>query len=387
VTNEKVLFVDDEENVLAAFRRQLRKEFEVFTAGSGAIALDLLMQDGPFAVVVADMKMPEMDGVNFLARVKEISPNTSRMILTGYAELSTAIDAVNNGKIFRFLTKPCSTQDLVQAVQSGIQQYRLVTAEQELLEKTLGQSVQLLHEIFSLTTPIAFSRTLRLQSLVQHICARMNLVDVWQYKLAAMLSQIGCIVISPMVLEKINNGRPLTADEEKMFASHPAIGSRLIRNIPRLEVVAEMVASQLRRYDEYGLIVWSREEQDATLGAQILKAAQDYDQLIQNNLAHAEALEVMKTRDGWYNPAVLRAVEQGPFPMSQFTFTLADSRSLMVGMILDEDIFSRDGRLLGERYSLVTDSLLELLQSEGGSTGIVEPFRVYARNPLMQSPL
>jgi response regulator RpfG family c-di-GMP phosphodiesterase len=262
-----------------------------------------------------------------------------------------------------------------------------VTAEQELLEKTLGQSVQLLNEVFSLTTPIAFSRTLRLQSLVQHICTRMRLADVWQYKLAAMLSQIGCIVISPMVLEKVNAGRPLTADEEKMFASHPAIGSRLIRNIPRLEVVAEMVASQLKRYDEYGLVVWSRDEQEASLGAQILKAAQDYDQLMQNNLAHAEALEVMKTRDGWYNPTVLRAIGQAPFPVSRLTFTLADSRSLEVGMILDENIYSRDGRLLGERYTLVTESLLERLQSEGGAIGVVEPFRVYARSQPVNAPL
>jgi response regulator RpfG family c-di-GMP phosphodiesterase len=318
--------------------------------------------------------------------VKEISPETSRLMLTGHAELSMAIDAVNNGKVFRFLTKPCTAEDLQSAVESGLQQYHLVTAEQDLLEKTLGQSVQLLTEIFSLSTPLAFSRTLRIHTVVQTLARRMNLEDSWQYTVAAMLSQIGCVVLSDALLEKMIQGAILTADEERLFASHPVIGSRLVRNIPRLQVAANMIVDQLKRYDEFGLIVWSKDERDATLGAQLLKAAQDYDQLTQQNISHAEAVDVMKGREGWYNPKVLKALAQEPIQVNKLVFRLVDMQSLDVGMILGEDIISRDGSRLASRYDRITPSFLDSLQLEVEKHGVIEPFRVYA-HALVISPV
>lgn len=381
--NARVLFVDDDENILAAFRRQFRKAFDIATASSGAAGLDILVQTPPFAVVVADMRMPGMDGVQFLARVKDIAPHTSRIMLTGHAEIGTAIDAVNNGKIFRFLTKPCSSEDLSQAVESGIRQNHLITAEQELLEKTLSQSVQLLSEVFSLSSPTAYSRTLRINTTVQQIVSRMGLENVWQYKLAAMLSQIGCVAISPQVLEKVATGRPLTREEENTFGSHPIIGSRLIRSIPRLEVVAAMVAGQLKHFDEYELIAWSKEEQEANLGAQILKAAQDYDQLTQTNLSHSEAVNVLEGRSGWYNPAVIKAIRKEKLQVNSLIFKLVNVKALDVGMILDEDVYSKDGKLLGARHDKITQWLLDLFQLEGENRGVIEPFRVYAQPELL----
>ena len=134
--SDKILFVDDEENILQSIKRELRKRFEVFTACGGTEALDVLRKDGPFAVIVSDMRMPVMDGIQLLTTVKDIYPETVRLMLTGNADQETAIEAVNKGAIFRFLNKPCPTPTLAMALALAVRQYRLITAEKELLNKT-----------------------------------------------------------------------------------------------------------------------------------------------------------------------------------------------------------------------------------------------------------
>ena len=104
---DKILFVDDEPAVLDGYRRSLYKEFRIETATCGSDALDLVANSGPYAVVVSDMRMPGMDGVRFLSQVRSVSPDSVRVILTGYADFQSAMNAVNEGAVFRFLTKPC----------------------------------------------------------------------------------------------------------------------------------------------------------------------------------------------------------------------------------------------------------------------------------------
>ena len=110
----KILLVDDEEHVLSGYKRYLRNHFEVHTANGGKLGLTAIQKEGPFAVVVSDFKMPEINGNQFLSNVRAIAPDTVRMMLTGYADLPTTIDAVNEGNIYRLLTKPCSSENLLQ---------------------------------------------------------------------------------------------------------------------------------------------------------------------------------------------------------------------------------------------------------------------------------
>lgn len=132
---EKVLFVDDEPSVLEGYERLLRREFQVNIAVGGERGLHAIREFGPYAVVVSDMRMPGMNGAEFLAQVRELQPETVRMLLTGHADMNAAIDAVNRGNILRFLTKPCEKEDLVEAINTGIAQYRTVIAEKDLLRK------------------------------------------------------------------------------------------------------------------------------------------------------------------------------------------------------------------------------------------------------------
>ena len=132
---DKILLVDDDAMILAGLKRQLRSQFRIETALSGEEALEIIDEKGPFAVVVSDYYMPGMNGIDFLCRVKKVDPDTVRMMLTGSADMSTAIAAVNEGSIFQFHPKPCPAEKLGEAIKSGIHKYRQTTASQTQMKK------------------------------------------------------------------------------------------------------------------------------------------------------------------------------------------------------------------------------------------------------------
>ena len=248
---EKILLVDDEPNVLHALTRQLRKRFDLRTAESGEAALRLLKTEGPFAVIVSDMRMPEMNGVELLATVKTLYPDTVRLMLTGNADQETAIEAVNSGQIFRFLTKPCPPALLITSLVLALRQHRLLTAEQELLQNTLRGSVSVLCELLGMANPLACSAGLRIRAFVVAVAAALRLPQPWQYEMAALLSQIGCIGLPGEILRKVYSGQQLDADEAERFAGHPEAAAKLLEPIPRLENVTAMIRHQRRRYADF----------------------------------------------------------------------------------------------------------------------------------------
>lgn len=132
--NNKIIFVDDEENILKGLKFNFHRMFCVSTALSGEEALTIMEEQGPFSVVVSDMRMPGMDGITFLMKVKEKYPDTVRVMLTGNADLETAMNAVNEGNIFRFLTKPCNNEKMQQVLNDSIRQHDLIQAEKALMK-------------------------------------------------------------------------------------------------------------------------------------------------------------------------------------------------------------------------------------------------------------
>jgi serine phosphatase RsbU (regulator of sigma subunit) len=154
--HNRVLFVDDDPKILAAFRRQLRKKIDVETVNSGPDGLETIRRSGPFSVVVTDYCMPDMNGIEFLKQVREVAPETVRMLLTGSADLNAAIQAVNQGNIFRFLTKPCSQEDLVEALLTGIKKYRQSHKERKFNKRTrrlLAQAMDIQQSLMPSATP------------------------------------------------------------------------------------------------------------------------------------------------------------------------------------------------------------------------------------------
>jgi serine phosphatase RsbU (regulator of sigma subunit) len=153
----KILFVDDDASLLASYRRQLRKQYHIETALGGQEGLELIEQNGPYAVIVSDFRMPFMDGIEFLARVREIAPETVRIMLTGSADMQLAIQAVNEGNIFRFLTKPCLADVLGESLDTGIEQYQRVSGEREYNEKSrhsMAQAMDVQQRLIPKTEPV-----------------------------------------------------------------------------------------------------------------------------------------------------------------------------------------------------------------------------------------
>ena len=242
--SEKVLFVDDDANILAGYQRALRKQFRIEIAVGAEAALKIVERQGPYAVVVSDMYMPGMNGVQFLAKVKEIAPDTVRIMLTGNPDLRTAIEAVHHGHIFRFLTKPCPPESLAMALEAGIEQYRLITAERDLLEKTLSGSVRMLMEILAMVDPHLFGRAQTLRGYIRSLAQTLQVGEIWKLELAATLAQVGLVTIPPVVVLKARAGHPLSEAEQEMLERVPEISHNLLINIPRLDPVARIVLYQ-----------------------------------------------------------------------------------------------------------------------------------------------
>ena len=136
---EKILLVDDDPNILNGYRRSLRKRFRFDTACGAEEALSVIEQKGPFAVVVSDMRMPGMDGLQLLTRLREICPDTMRIMLTGNADQKTAVDAVNRGQVLRFLNKPCAPDTLASAIEAGLSQYTQTLEKHAVLEQSAAE--------------------------------------------------------------------------------------------------------------------------------------------------------------------------------------------------------------------------------------------------------
>jgi response regulator RpfG family c-di-GMP phosphodiesterase len=371
---DKLLCVDDDPNILESYRRQLRSAFQVDIAKGGTEGLFVLRSAGPFAVVLSDMRMPGMSGIQFLGQVRAVAPDTVRVMLTGYADVDTAIAAVNEGNLFRFLTKPCPVDVLKGTLDAAARQYRLVTGERELLEKTLGGSVKVLTEILGLVNPAAFSRASRIRRHVHQMVRALELTNGWQYELAAMLSQIGCIALPPDILEKVDNSQPLSRQELEMFTGHPAVGRSLLANIPRLELISRMIEAQ---QDRYVLSTGPSQHQDpGILGGQMLRVALDVDRLTSQGISLRSALMELRRRGDEHDPALLAALDRSEDSGRGSTVRSVSVQELAVGMVLGESIYAANGLLLVAKGQEVTRPLLERLRNFAVKIGIVEPFVV-----------
>ncbi|MCF6188243.1 MAG: response regulator [Desulfobulbaceae bacterium] len=372
---DKLLFVDDEENVLQSMKRQLRKRFPMQVALSGDEALQKLKEDGPFAVIVSDMRMPGMNGVELLSRVKNLYPDTVRIMLTGNADQETAMEAVNNGQIFRFLTKPCSTATLITALALAQRQHRLLTAEKELLQKTLKGSVTVLAELLSRANPTVFSAGQRIKQYATDVARQLDLPNLWQIEVAALLAQIGCISLPTDIINKKYAGLALDAEEEAMWNDYPEIGGRLLENIPRLESVTKMIRWQQKSLAEYTDAFTESEFEEVLTGAQILKGAIDFDLLLHQGYSPGKAVEELRRQESNYNGNVLGALSRIRFQVHSRTLSLGVD-DITVGMIAEEDITAKNGAMILPKGQKITWPVLQALYNFNRQVGIVEPIKV-----------
>lgn len=375
----RILFVDDDQEILSAYARAFRKRYAVEVAAGPEIGLECVAALPDLAVVVSDLRMPGMDGVEFLGRVREMRPDVVRIILTGFADIGVAIAAVNKSKIFSFLTKPCPEEGLEEALAAALRQYQLIAAEKELLRGTVRGTIKLLTNLLEMVSPEAFGKSSRVKRLAVDIGNYLGVPDGWRVELAAMLSQIGCAAMPAETLRRAYRGEPLPGDKAYEFAMHPKIAAELVANIPRLREVSEIIAYQEKRYDGGGLPPDGLAGGSIPIGARILKVALDFDTLQahygdkrRSENPEAEALGRMRDRTGWYDPEVLAALESLATLPDGYEPRLVPTDELVAGMLLDQDVADLGGALaLGRGLELNTVSIRRLarLDADRGTRG------------------
>jgi CheY-like chemotaxis protein len=368
---DRILFVDDEPAVLEGYKRILYPEFPIDIAEGAPNALAAIEKNGPYSIVISDMRMPVMNGAQFLGKVRESSPDTVRMLLTGYTDLNAAIEAINHGNIFRFLTKPCETEVLANALNAGLDQYRLVTGERELLEKTLMGSIKVLTDVLGAASPETFGRSLRVAHCVRHILAKVTLPSPWCIEVASTLSQLGCITLESELMHRAFAGAALTEEEQAGFDAHPSAAMELLKNIPRLESTSWIIGQQRKRdipEAEPPFPPFSTAE--LMRAAKVLKLAVAFEQLREKFPGKGAALSRMRERSKEFEPGLIDTLSDLQPLEARKQLRKVSTARLRAGMVLDQEIKNGKGVLLVAKGQELTSALIMRLENHARAGAI-----------------
>ena len=417
---EKVLLVDDDVNLLRDLRRQLSKRFDITIAEGGQQALGLIKSDGPFAVVISDMKMPGMNGIETFAAIKDDFPDTVRMILTGNADQRTAIETINRGNIFMFFNKPCPVEILAEGIEAGLHQYGLITAEKDILEKTLGGSMKLMMDVLSMVDPEIFGISNKLRNWAKLVSKDLGVAPQWKLEIAATLSPIGQIAVPKELRDKNLTGNKLTTEELEIISMVPENGRKLIGNIPRLKLVADIVYYQSKSFDGSGFPTDGISGEEIPRESRILKILIDLAVVSKGSKPTIEEFDILDKRRAIYDPELLKKikvslcvastppvsaekpkVELESETQSEFSTTessqlkpaikeMEASKNLIplsrirAGHILKSNIEHEDGRLILAAGVKVTLPQVELLKNQMKMKKLTDPIEVEDLEPELE---
>lgn len=306
--NEKVLFVDDDESLLGSVHRNFRNRYDLDIATGGPQALRAMEEHGPYAVVVADMAMPGMNGIEFLKKAQVLAPDTIRIMFTGHPGPLTLLQAINSGQVFRFIAKPCETDEISRVLDAGIRQYHLVASERDLLEVTLTRSIEAMTGILEVLDPIVYLSAQTLAYRAAIVARVMGVADDWSITLAALYSPLWLLSLTPQMRLQWAMGNLEDVCGHARLGGAIERAASLLQPIPRLEGVAQIVRYQGKNLDGTGFPEDSTRGEAIPLGARILRAIQDFNAIEQDVKSKAVALEELRMQDHRYDPVVLATI-------------------------------------------------------------------------------
>jgi len=418
-SQQTVLFVDDEPNILSALKRLFRPQgYQIFTAESGAAGLEIISQN-KIDLVISDMRMPEMNGAQFLEKVRIASPDSIRILLTGFADISSTVDAINKGQIYRYISKPWEDNDITTSVRHALEQKQLalekirlealtkkqneelkdlnanleakVKARTEEVRQTMGfleiahdklkksffTSIHIFSNLMELRESSMAGHSRRVANLAHKLALRIGMseAEAQEVMIAGMLHDIGKIGFPDYLLNKPFSA--LSNEERETVAKHPVIGQNALMSLEQLSGSALLIRSHHERFDGLGypdglagLAI--------PLGARVLMVANDYESvqlghLMTNRLNAQDAQTfIQQGRGKRYDPQVVDAfIELMKARDDQVKEKELAVRSgqLKNGMILARDLVAKDGWLLLAKDYQITDVLIEQLRKYEKSDG------------------
>ena len=369
----RIICVDDEPRVLKGLRRRLGREYDLSVAESGAEALAIMRSSDPFEVIVSDMRMPAMTGAQLLSACRQEFPDTVRVLLTGQSDLDDAIAAVNDGNIFRFLSKPCPPEVLVPALEAAVEHNRLIRSERELLEGTVQGSVALLAEILAIRDPIAADRGMRLKKHVAALARELEVQRPWDIEVAATLSEIGYALVPSDIVDRWRDGDELSENEQRMLDSQSRVARDLVANIPRLEIVADILG-------QLAPDALPSANPRVRLAVDLIQAVSIYDRFLQNGLKEGAAVLQMRSIQAQVDPEILKGLERVAVAAGGYVIKSLRVADLVSGVMLAADLYAADGRLLLKEGTELTHAAHTRILQYADHVGVREPIKV--RVPL-----
>lgn len=385
-----VLLVDDEENILNALNRVLRKEgYRILTAISGTDGLSIIDRE-KITLVLSDHRMPGMEGVEFLSEVRKRSPDTIRMMLTGYADMQAVVSAINRGEVYRFITKPWNDEEIKLILRDAIRQYELVQENRDLQELTQRQNlilkdlnanleqkvsertreverlykeleanffdfVRVFMGLMELKSPYLGGHSKRVAALSRRLAEKVGLPadEMLNIEVASLLQDIGTMGFPERMLKKMEP--ELDHVEKALVQQHPALGQAALQHIKKLSPVCLLIRHHHERYDGYGYPDNLRGEK-IPAGSRIIAITDYFDTLINPRGSYerysvdraTHALE--KERGNRFDPdlvnkfiEILQEVRNEGIEADIIEIDVAE---LKEGMILASDIRTKRGLLL-----------------------------------------
>lgn len=351
----RILVVDDDNLLLKIFRNSIDdSRFEFVAAISGAVALEIAKeQTEPFDVVVSDMLMPGMDGITFLKIMRQSYPDTVRILLTGSNDVVQISEAINHVDLFRFIPKPINPAKINKTLQDAVNQSRLLLSERDLLQNTLVQSVDALVKILEVTNGTAFATTEHVRNYSVCLGKLLNVPKMWSLEIASLLSQVGCITIPELVLERCFWGDDLSPKEESMMRNHGEIGKSIIVNIPRLEEVADVVALanrsiNMKRFDDGDVVA---------IHASIIRIATMFDMLVRRGREKDEILEILSDEKIPFPSVLIEKLKEIDIVKPKAVTIELHVDKIKNGMYIEEDVKTIKGMLLVSKGYRVNEAV------------------------------
>lgn len=364
----RVLFVDDDQMLLSSMERCLGLKLNLDTALSGPDALER-MRNTNYSVIVSDMRMPGMDGVQFIEKARQQSKHTVYLMLTGNQDVQTAIRAVNEGQVFRFLTKPCRPEEIAAAVGQAQDQYKLEASERELLNKTFVGALSVFADVIETLQPRLAGRSGKTEQLFDELRQRCGMPSRWEYKVAAKVLLLGFAMQS-----EHQAGVSVSPTQANMQLNRACTtGARIVQRIPRLDPVAEIIRC-VPTTDGSLVDANTDDPSDVILnGAALLRVAHMVEGMADSGIECSAAMEaISKTLPQINQQLALAAQEVYPKDVEAEGVPV-DIDDLTAGLVLFEDLTGPDGATLLRSGRKLSQTHIEKLSEEKASRGSLPP--------------
>ncbi len=370
----RLLMVDDERRLLDACRRNLSRTYAVDVAEGGEEGLKALRENEVYAVVITDMNMPGLSGVEFLEEAHKLNLDSVYMMLTGNADQATAVNAINQGKIFRFLNKPCPVDQMVVAINDAIRQYELVTTEREVLRGTLVGSVKMMVDMMAVAQPITAHRNSEIRRMVKQVVDALKLPNAWQHELAGTLCLVG--------LMSMQYVKPEDQQKDETLKEAAEIGARLIKHIPRMEGVSQIIGQQRQMCYDMDKVSLDDGAQSIAVGGQVLHIAVDLEEALRRHGNPEDAFKSLQSKSEHYDLRLLRVYAE-LYLGSQSELTRIERKQVQLwalepGMVLESPLMAGTKMLFMKGTELTSSVIEQIRQSCGEHPSLVDRmFAVY----------